>query len=271
MILPHNLSSLVKYGSVSGIEFFLRGDSWHWDLAFVGPVRLESGLNWWLMVRAVPSWIFENGIVSRMSVYFGCYFCQGLTDWNGLLPNPKIWPLCPPEEGVIVFYLSSLIPSPADFLLVHLNHHFVIVIVGRPHVSFVLEKQFLFQILSTKFRISRCWLIFHMILALRGICARRDLVAWLVTTYRNRRVLFDIKLFDVLVWNFSLLWMTFLNFFRWLLNIWCTWFANLLNFQSWLRLPWIPNEVLLYVNLKILVILNRFVWPTLVFNWFKGL
>jgi hypothetical protein len=104
------------------------------------------------------------------------------------------------------------------------------VIVGRPHVSLALEEQFLFQILSAEFGIGWSWLIFHMVLALWGTCTRRDLVAWLVTTNRNRRVLFNIKLFDVLVWNLSLLWMTFLNFFRWLLNIRCTWFANLLNF-----------------------------------------
>ena len=89
-----------------------------------------------------------------MPVYFRRYFGQRLTDWNGLLANPKIWPLRSPNEGIVVLYLGSLIPSPADFLLIHLNHHFVLVIVGRPHVSFVLEKQFLFQILSAEFGIS---------------------------------------------------------------------------------------------------------------------
>ena len=270
-MLPNHLSLFVQYRGVSRIQFFLRRDCWHWDMAFGRPVRLKGWLYFWLVVRAVPSRIFEDGIVPGVPIHFRCYFGHRVIDWNGLFANSKHWPFCSPSEGVVILNLGSLIPSAVDFLLIHLNHHLVIMIVGRPHVSFVLEKQFLFQILSAEFGISWRWFIFHMILALRGACARRYLVAWLVTTYRNRRVLFNIQLFDILVWNLSLLWMTFLNFFRWLLNVWCTWFANLLNFQSWLRLAWITNEVLLYVYLEILVILNRLVRPTLVFNWLKRL
>jgi hypothetical protein len=105
------------------------------------------------MVRAVPCRILENCIVPGMPVHFGRYFSHWVNDRNRLLANPKSWPLCSPDKCVVVLDLGSLIPSPVDFLLIHLDHHFVLVIVGRPHVSLALEEQFLFQILSAEFGI----------------------------------------------------------------------------------------------------------------------
>jgi hypothetical protein len=155
-------------------------------------------------------------------------------------------------KHISVFDLSALIPSSGYFLLIHLNHHFIIVILGRS-ITF-LKKQFLFQIFTRDFRIYWTRLIFHVILI---FWCHYYVFARLISTNRDNRCFF--KLFYVLIFK-SLLRVTFMNFIILAL-------LKVRTFANLQRLRWIPDKVLLNVNLKVLMVLNGFVGNRYFIYW----
>ena len=135
----HLGSSVYDWGVFGiGVEPLLRWNTRHHMLTLIRPLRLERVYISRLLIWPIPCGILKNGIIPSMST-LSTHFSQNLVLWieqrNGLFPNldhrPRRRSLRPSREGISVLDLRSLIPSAIDLLLVHLNHHFVLVILGR--------------------------------------------------------------------------------------------------------------------------------------------